>query len=97
VSINDLASAQANALLFKRDSVHGAFPGTVEVDGNDLIINGKRIHVTAEKDPAALPHAANGVDIAFECTGFFTNRDGKSTSQRAPSGCWFRPRPRAWT
>jgi glyceraldehyde 3-phosphate dehydrogenase len=76
VSINDLASAQANALLFKRDSVHGAFPGTVEVDGNDLIINGKRIHVTAEKDPAALPHAANGVDIAFECTGFFTNRDG---------------------
>jgi len=64
VSINDLASAQANALLFKRDSVHGAFPGTVEVDGNDLIINGKRIHVTAEKDPAALPHAANGVDIA---------------------------------
>ena len=74
VSINDLASAAANALLFKRDSVHGAFAGTVEVDGNDLVINGKRIHVTAERDPADLPHAANGVDIALECTGFFTDR-----------------------
>jgi len=76
VSINDLASAKANAMLFQRDSVHGPFAGTVEVDGNDLIINGKRIHVTAERDPAALPHAAHGIDIAFECTGFFTNRDG---------------------
>jgi glyceraldehyde 3-phosphate dehydrogenase len=76
VSINDLADAKSNALLFKRDSVHGAFAGTVEVDGNDLIINGKRIHVTAERDPANLPHAANGVDIALECTGFFTNRAG---------------------
>ena len=74
VSINDLADAKANALLFKRDSVHGAFSGTVEVDGNDLIINGKRIHVTAERDPANLPHAANGIDIALECTGFFTDR-----------------------
>ena len=76
VSINDLADAKANALLFKRDSVHGAFSGTVEVDGQDLIINGKRIQVTAERDPANLPHAANGIDIAMECTGFFTNREG---------------------
>ncbi|HET9629454.1 MAG TPA: type I glyceraldehyde-3-phosphate dehydrogenase [Novosphingobium sp.] len=76
VSINDLADAKANALLFKRDSVHGPFSGTVEVDGNDLIVNGKRIQVTAERDPANLPHKANGIDIAFECTGFFTNRDG---------------------
>ena len=74
VSINDLADAKANALLFKRDSVHGAFSGTVEVDGNDLIINGKRIHVTAERDPANLPHAAHAIDIALECTGFFTDR-----------------------
>jgi glyceraldehyde 3-phosphate dehydrogenase len=74
VSVNDLASASANAMLFKRDSVHGAFAGTVEVDGNDLVINGKRIHVTAERDPANLPHKANGVDIALECTGFFTDR-----------------------
>jgi glyceraldehyde 3-phosphate dehydrogenase len=76
VSINDLADAKANARLFQRDSVHGPFSGTVEVDGNDLIINGKRIHVTAERDPANLPHAAQGVDIALECTGFFTNRAG---------------------
>ena len=75
VSINDLADAKANALLFKRDSVHGTFPGTVEVDGTDLVINGKRIQVTAERDPADLPHAANGIDIALECTGFFTTRD----------------------
>ncbi|MBK5264526.1 MAG: type I glyceraldehyde-3-phosphate dehydrogenase [Alphaproteobacteria bacterium] len=74
VSINDLADAKSNALLFKRDSVHGAFPGTVEVDGNDIIINGKRIIVTAERDPANLPHAANGIDIALECTGFFADK-----------------------
>ena len=74
VSINDLADAKSNALLFKRDSVHGMFTGSVEVDGNDLIINGRRIHVTAERDPANLPHKANGVDIALECTGFFTDR-----------------------
>ena len=75
VAINDLGDAKSNALLFKRDSVHGTFPGTVEADGNDIIINGKRIHVTAERDPANLPHAANGIDIALECTGFFADRD----------------------
>lgn len=74
VSINDLADAKSNARLLKRDSIHGPFPGTIEVDGNDLIINGKRVHVTAERDPANLPHAANRVDIALECTGFFTDR-----------------------
>jgi glyceraldehyde 3-phosphate dehydrogenase len=75
VAVNDLADAKSNALLFKRDSVHGPFPGTVEADGNDIIVNGKRIHVTAERDPANLPHAANGVDIALECSGFFTDRE----------------------
>ncbi|WP_159976201.1 MULTISPECIES: type I glyceraldehyde-3-phosphate dehydrogenase [unclassified Novosphingobium] len=78
VSINDLASAKANALLFKRDSVHGAFAGTVEVDGDDLVVNGKRIKVTAERDPANLPHAANGIDIALECTGFFADKASAS-------------------
>jgi glyceraldehyde 3-phosphate dehydrogenase len=75
VAINDLADAKSNAMLFKRDSVHGAYPGTVTADGNDIIIDGKRIHVTAERDPANLPHATNNVDIALECTGFFTDRE----------------------
>lgn len=75
VAINDLGNAKDNALLFKRDSVHGTFSGDVKADGNDLIINGKRIHVTAERDPANLPHKENGVDIALECTGFFTDRE----------------------
>jgi glyceraldehyde 3-phosphate dehydrogenase len=76
VAINDLADAKANAWLFKRDSVHGVFPGEVTTDGNDIIVDGKRIHVTAERDPANLPHAANGVELALECTGFFTDRAG---------------------
>jgi glyceraldehyde 3-phosphate dehydrogenase len=74
VSVNDLADAKANAWLFKHDSVHGKFPGEVTTDGSDIIVDGKRIHVTAEKDPAKLPHKANNVDIALECTGFFTDR-----------------------
>ncbi|WP_293884311.1 type I glyceraldehyde-3-phosphate dehydrogenase [Sphingomonas sp.] len=74
VAINDLGDAKSNAMLFKRDSVHGAYPGSVEADGQDLVIDGKRIKVTAERDPANLPHSANGVDIALECTGFFTDR-----------------------
>ncbi len=74
VAINDLADAKSNAMLFKRDSVHGPYPGEVSADGDDLIIDGKRIKVTAERDPANLPHAANGIEIALECTGFFTDR-----------------------
>jgi len=75
VAINDLADAKSNAFLFKRDSVHGPYRGEVSADGNDLIVDGKRIHVTAERDPAKLPHGANNVDIALECTGFFTDAD----------------------
>ncbi len=84
VAINDLADAKSNALLFKRDSVHGAFPGEVKADGNDIVVNGKRIHVTAERDPANLPHAANGIDIALECTGFFT--DAESAGKHLTAG-----------
>ncbi len=75
VAINDLADAAANARLLKRDSVHGAYPGTVEVDGDAIVVDGKRIRVTAERDPAKLPHGDMGVDIALECTGFFTAAD----------------------
>ncbi|HET7576469.1 MAG TPA: type I glyceraldehyde-3-phosphate dehydrogenase [Sphingomicrobium sp.] len=76
VSVNDLADAKSNAWLFKHDSVHGKFPGEVTTDGNDIVVNGKRIHVTAEKDPAKLPHKTNGVELALECTGFFASREG---------------------
>jgi glyceraldehyde 3-phosphate dehydrogenase len=75
VSVNDLADAKANAWLFSHDSVHGKFPGEVTTDGNDIIVDGKRIHVTAERDPGNLPHKANSIDIALECTGFFTDRE----------------------
>jgi glyceraldehyde 3-phosphate dehydrogenase len=75
VAINDLADAKSNAMLFKRDSVHGPYPGDVQAEGNDLIIDGRRVKVTAERDPGRLPHGENGIDIALECTGFFTDRD----------------------
>ena len=75
VTINDLADAKSNAWLFSRDSVHGKYPGTVAAEGEDLVIDGKRIKVTAERDPANLPHAANGVELVLECTGFFTDRE----------------------
>ncbi len=74
VAINDLADAKSNAWLFSRDSVHGKYPGTVTAEGNDIVIDGKRIRVTAERDPANLPHAELGVDLVLECTGFFTDR-----------------------
>ncbi|MGL6043869.1 MAG: type I glyceraldehyde-3-phosphate dehydrogenase [Sandaracinobacteroides sp.] len=75
VAINDLADTKSNAMLFKRDSVHGRYPGSVEADGQDMIVDGKRIRVTAERDPSKLPHKELGVDIALECTGFFTDAE----------------------
>lgn len=76
VTINDLSDAKSNAWLFSRDSVHGKYPGEVSAEGNDLVIDGKRIKVTAERDPAKLPHAENGVELVLECTGFFADREG---------------------
>ncbi|MFL6753415.1 MAG: type I glyceraldehyde-3-phosphate dehydrogenase [Sphingomicrobium sp.] len=75
VSVNDLADAKSNAWLFKHDSVHGKFPGEVKAEGNDIVVNGKRIHVTAEKHPGKLPHGSQGVELVLECTGFFTDRE----------------------
>ena len=71
VAINDLASVDANALLFQYDSTHGRYPGEVSVNGNALVIDGKRIAVTSEREPGKLPHREMGVDIVLECTGFF--------------------------
>jgi glyceraldehyde 3-phosphate dehydrogenase len=78
VAINDLADAKSNAWLFSRDSVHGKYAGQVAAEGADLVIDGKRIRVTAERDPANLPHREMGVDLVLECTGFFTDRDSCS-------------------
>ena len=73
VAVNDLVDPEMNALLFKHDSTYGTFPGTVVAEGDELVINGKRIKVLAAKDPAELPWAAMGVDIVVESTGIFTD------------------------
>lgn len=73
VSINDLTSPATLAHLLKYDSVHGKFPGTVSVEGDALVVNGKKITITAEKDPKNLPHAANKVDVVLESTGRFVD------------------------
>jgi glyceraldehyde 3-phosphate dehydrogenase len=73
VAINDLADARTNAMLFARDSIHGPFPGHVSAEGDAIVVDGHRIRVTAERDPARLPHAEMGVDIALECTGIFAD------------------------
>ncbi len=75
VALNDLGDARTNAHLTRRDTAHGNFPGTVEVDGDDIIVNGDRIKVFAERDPAKLPWGELGVDVVFECTGFFRTRE----------------------
>lgn len=75
VAINDLGDANTNAHLTRRDTAHGQFPGTVEVDGDDIIINGDRIRVFAERDPAKLPWGELGVDVVLECTGLFRGRE----------------------
>jgi glyceraldehyde 3-phosphate dehydrogenase len=72
VAVNDLVETSLNALLFKHDSTYGAFPGTVEHTDDSLIIDGREIKVLKEKDPAALPWGALGVDVVLESTGLFT-------------------------
>ncbi len=75
VAVNDLADANTNAHLTRRDTTHGRFPGTVEVDGDGMIVNGDRIKVLAERDPAKLPWGDLGADIVFESTGFFSSKE----------------------
>ncbi|WP_336946326.1 type I glyceraldehyde-3-phosphate dehydrogenase [Asaia sp. HN010] len=86
VAINDLGSVEENAHLLAYDSVHGRFPGTVRVDGNNLIIeaNGRTydpIRVSAERDPTKVPF--EGVDVAMECTGLFTSKEKASALIKA--------------
>jgi glyceraldehyde 3-phosphate dehydrogenase len=75
VAINDLGPVETNAHLLRFDSVHGRFPSEVGVEGDNLVVDGRKIRVTAIKNPAELPHRELGVDIAMECTGIFTSKD----------------------
>ena len=83
VAINDLADAKTNAHLLKYDSVHGRFPGSVEVKGNNLVVCGKELKVLSERDPAALPWKDLGVYLAVESTGLFTKREAASKHLQA--------------
>jgi glyceraldehyde 3-phosphate dehydrogenase len=74
VALNDLGDAKTNAHLLKYDTAHGRFKGTVAVEGGDLAVNGDRIRVVAERDPAKLPWKSLGVDLVLECTGLFTSK-----------------------
>ncbi|EQD62062.1 glyceraldehyde-3-phosphate dehydrogenase, type I [mine drainage metagenome] len=74
VAINDLGDAETNAHLTQYDTAHGRFPGSVTVEGGDLVVKGDRIKVCAERDPAKLPWGALGVDVVLECTGLFTSK-----------------------
>lgn len=75
VAVNDLSNVKTNAHLFKYDSNYGVFPGSVEVEEGDIIVNGDRIRVLSERDPSNLPWSDLGVDIVIESTGVFTDRE----------------------
>lgn len=74
VAINDLGDAKINAHLTQYDTAHGKFPGTVTVDGDNIVVNGDKIRVFAERNPAAIPWGSLNVDVVLECTGFFTTK-----------------------
>ena len=78
VAVNDLGDANTNAHLTRRDTAHGRFPGTIAVEGDYMVVNGDKIRVLAERDPAALPWGELGVDMVFESTGFFTSKEAAS-------------------
>ncbi|MYN13197.1 type I glyceraldehyde-3-phosphate dehydrogenase [Pusillimonas sp. TS35] len=75
VAINDLGDPKTNAHLTRYDTAHGKFPGTVTVDGDYMVVNGDRIRVLAERNPASLPWGELGVDVVLECTGLFTSKE----------------------
>jgi len=78
VAINDLGSPETNAHLTRYDTVHGKFPGKIDVDGDAMVVNGDRIKVFAQRDPAQLPWGSLGVDLVMESTGFFTTKEKAS-------------------
>ena len=78
VAINDLGDAKSNAHLTRYDTAHGKFPGTVTVEGDNMIVNGDKIRVFAQRNPAEIPWGELGVDVVLECTGFFTTKEKAS-------------------
>ncbi len=78
VAINDLGNAESNAHLTRYDTAHGKFPGTVVVEGDHMIVNGDKIRVFAQRNPADIPWGELGVDVVLECTGFFTTKEKAS-------------------
>lgn len=78
VAINDLGPVETNAHLTRYDTAHGKFPGTVAVEGDYMVVNGDKIRVLANRDPAQLPWGELGVDVVLECTGFFTTKEKAS-------------------
>lgn len=78
VAINDLGDVNINAHLTRYDTTHGKFPGTVDISGNDLVINGDKIRVVSERDPRKLPWKEMDIDVVFECTGHFATKDKAS-------------------
>ncbi len=86
VAINDLGDAETNAHLTQYDTAHGKFPGTVSVEGGDLVVNGDHIRVCAERDPAKLPWGELGVDVVAECTGLFKTKEKASAHLQAGAG-----------
>jgi len=78
VAINDLGKPESNAHLTRYDTAHGKFPGTVTVEGDYMIVNGDKIRVFAQRDPAQIPWGELGVDVVLECTGYFTSKEKAS-------------------
>ena len=99
VAINDLGDAKTNAHLTRYDTAHGPFPGKVAVDGDHMVVNGDRIRVLAERDPAKLPWGELGVDIVLECTGLFASKEKavEAPRRRREEGHRSRRRPTAST
>jgi glyceraldehyde 3-phosphate dehydrogenase len=74
-AVNDLMPVETNAHMLRYDSTYGRFPGTVEVQDGDIVVNGQRLKSYAERDPSKLPWGDLGIDIVLECTGIFRDRD----------------------
>ena len=83
VALNDLGSPETNAHLTRYDTVHGRFPGRVEVEGDALVVNGDRIKVLAQRDPGELPWGELGIDVVLECTGLFASKAKASAHLKA--------------